>query len=295
MPDRKMQSREERERRTHALHDVEVDLSTLPTELPILPLSGGFIFPFAIVPLLVTEASAIQLVQDCFQADRLLGLVPQQNLEDGTADPETLFSQGSAGRILKMAAMPDGRLKILVRGLQRIEIGECLQREPYLRSRVSYLEDIVQPCKELDALQVNVTTQFIKLITLAAYLPDELQGLVMNTTEPGRLADLIASTLTLPFEEKRELFEMPNVQGRLEKLAGIIGRERELLELGYKLQTEVQESVDQHQREFYLRQHLQAIQKELGETDAPQSEIDTLQEKIEAAHMPLEARQAADN
>ena len=295
MSDRKMQPHEEAARHKHSHHDDEVALSTLPTELPLLPLNEGFIFPFAVVPLLVTESSAVRLVQDCFQADRILGFVPQQNPEDEKPDPEALFPHGSAGVILKMVTTPDGHLKILVRGLQRMEIGERLQREPYLRARVSYLDDIVRPCKELDALQLNVTTQFTKLVALAAHLPDELQSLVMNTEQPSRLADLIASTLTIPFEEKRELFEMPNVQGRLEKLSGIIGREIELLELGNKIQTQVQESVNQHQKEAILRQHLQAIQKELGEADSQHSEIDTLQEKIEAADMLLEARQAADN
>jgi ATP-dependent Lon protease len=302
MSDKKMQSqneKDEKQKHNHSRHDVEVDLSRLPTELPLLPLNGGFIFPFAVVPLLVTEASAIQLIQDCFQADRLLGLVPQQDPqqkpEDARAEPEASFSHGSLGLIHKMIKMPDGQLKVLVQGQRRIKIDECVQREPYLRSRVTYLDDIVQPCKALDALQRNVTTQFMKLITVAGYLPDELQGLVMNTEEPGRLADLIAFTLSISFEEKRELFEMLNVQSRLEKLATIISREVELLELGNKLQTQVQESVDQHQKEFYLRQQLQAIQKELGEADSPQSEIDTLQEKIEAAQMPQEARLAADN
>ena len=294
MSNKKMQSHEE-EKHKHLTHDIEFDSSTFPADLPLLPLNGGFIFPFAVVPLLITQASVIQLVQDCFQADRLLGLVPQQNPEDEHPGPEALFSHGSVGFILKMVSTPDGHLKILVQGLKRIKIGECLQREPYIRSRVSSLEDIIQPCKELDAIQLNVKTQFINLIALAAYLPDELQSLVMNTEEPSRLADLIASTLSIPFEEKRELFEMLNVQSRLEKLSGIIGRERELLKLGNKIQTQVQESVDQHQKEVILRQHLQAIQRELGETDPQQSEIDTLQEKIEAAGMPPEARQAADN
>lgn len=294
MPDKKMPSREAEESHKNSTHHGEIDFSTLPAELPLLPLSGGVIFPFAIVPLVVTEASALQLIQDCLQADRLLGLVPQHNPEDEQAGPEALFLHGSVGMILKMVTMPDRRLKILIQGLKRIQIGECLQREPYLRARVSYLDDIIQPGKELDALQLNVTTQFSKLISLAADLPDELHSLVMNTEEPSRQADLIASTLSIPFEEKRELFEMRNVQSRLEKLSGVIGREIELLELGNKIQSQVQESINQHQKEVILRQHLQAIQKELGEADSQQREMDVLQEKIEAAHMPAEARQTAD-
>ena len=298
MLDKKMKSQKETneiKKHSHVPHDLEIASSTLSAELPILPLAGAVIFPFAIVPLLVTETSAIQLIQDCFQADRLLGLVPQQNPENDTAGSAVLLLYGSVGLIHKMIKMPDGNLQVLIQGQRRVKIGDYVQREPYLRARVTYLDDIVQPCKELDALQVSVTTQFIKLITLAAYLPDELQTVVMNTEKPGRLADLIASTLSITFKEKRELFEMRNVQSRLEKLSGLIGHEIELLDLGHKLQSQVEESVNQHQKEVYLRQHLRAIQKELGEADAPQSEIDTLQEKIEAAHMPEEARQAADN
>lgn len=268
---------------------------TVPTELPILPLRGVVIFPSAIVPLLISRGSSLKLVEDCLKGDRILGLAAQKNAEDENPAPGALFSRGSAGRILKMLKYPDGSMRILVQGIQRIEIRDYIQQEPYLRARIVALQDSVQPSRDLDALQAHVVSQFSKFVSMVPYLPDELQGVVMNIKDPGRVADLIASQLNISSEEKQDLLNVLDIRTRLEKLSNILTREVELVELGHKIQSQVQTELNKNQKEFYLRQQMRAIQKELGEGDSRSNEIEELKKKIEEAKMPEEAQKAADN
>jgi ATP-dependent Lon protease len=268
---------------------------TVPTELPILPLRGVVIFPSAIVPLLISRGSSLKLVEDCLKGDRILGLAAQKNAEDENPAPGALFSRGSAGRILKMLKYPDGSMRILVQGIQRIEIRDYIQQDPYLRARIVPLHDSVQPSRDLDALQAHVVSQFSKFVSMVPYLPDELQGVVMNIKDPGRVADLIASQLNISSDEKQDLLNVLDIRTRLEKLSTILTREVELVELGHKIQSQVQTELNKNQKEFYLRQQMRAIQKELGEGDSRSNEIEELKKKIEEAKMPEEARKAADN
>ncbi|MEW6300522.1 MAG: endopeptidase La [Thermodesulfobacteriota bacterium] len=267
----------------------------VPSELPILPLRGVVIFPSAIVPLLISRGSSLTLVDDCLKGDRILGLAAQKNPEDENPEPHALFSRGSAGRILKMLKYPDGSVRILVQGLKRIEIREYTQRQPYLRARVAHLQDTVPPSNDLNALQAHMVSQFAKFVSMVPYLPDELQGVVMNIKDPSKVTDLIASNLNISLEEKQDLLNTLDVRSRLEKLSAILNREIELVELGHKIQSQVQSELSKNQKEFYLRQQMRAIQKELGEGDARQNEIEELRAKIEAAQMPEEARKAAEN
>lgn len=269
---------------------------TVPLELPILPLRGVVIFPSAIVPLLISRGASLKLVDDCLKGDhRILGLAAQKNVEDENPAPEALFSRGSAGRILKSLKYPDGSVRILVQGLKRIEIRAYLQREPYLRARVAHLQDITHPSKDLSALQAHTVSQFAKFVSMVPYLPDELQGVVMNIKDPGRVTDLIASNLNISGEEKQDLLNTLDVRARLEKLSTILNREVELVELGNKIQSQVQSELNKNQKEFYLRQQMRAIQKELGEGDSRSGGIEELRKKIEEAQMPEEARKTADN
>lgn len=268
---------------------------TIPTELPILPLRGVVIFPSAIVPLLISRGSSLKLVDDCQKGDRLLGLAAQKNAEDENPTSGALFARGSAGRILKTLRYPDGSMRILVQGIQRIEIRDYVQHEPYLRARIAPLHDSAQPSRDLDALQAHVVSQFSKFVSMVPYLPDELQGVVMNIKDPGRVSDLIASQLNVSSDEKQDLLNMLDARARLEKLSTILTREIELVELGHKIQSQVQTELNKNQKEFYLRQQMRAIQKELGEGDTRSNEIEELRKKIEEAKMPEEARKAADN
>jgi ATP-dependent Lon protease len=275
--------------------DEDVSNTNLPAELPILPLRGVVIFPSAIAPLLISRGSSLRLVEDCLAGDRMLGLVTQKNPEEEQPMPEGLYARGTAGRILKMLKYPDGSVRILVQGITRIEIKEMRQHDPYYRSQTRALQDVYEPSKELEAIQAHIVTKFAKFVSMTPYLPDELQVVVMNIKDGGKLADLIASNLNISVEEKQDLLNTLEVQKRLEKLSSILNREIELLELGHKIQSQVQSELNKNQKEFYLRQQLRAIQKELGEGDVRNSEMEEIRKRIEEANMPEDARKAADN
>ncbi|HJY79546.1 MAG TPA: endopeptidase La [Candidatus Binatia bacterium] len=275
--------------------DEDLSDVAIPHELSILPLRGVVIFPAQIVPLLISRGSSLKLVEDCRKGDSLLGLAAQKNPDDENPAPNSLFSRGCAGRILKTLKYPDGSMRILVQGLRRIEIREYVQQEPYLRARVAPLQDTTLPSPDLSALQTHLVGQFSKFVSMVPYLPDELQGVVMNIRDPGRAADLIASNLNISVDEKQDLLNTLTVRARLEKLSTILNREIELVELGNKIQSQVQSELNKNQKEFYLRQQMRAIQKELGEGDARSGEIEDLRKKIEEAKMPPEALKAAEN
>jgi ATP-dependent Lon protease len=274
--------------------DEDVSSIAVPETLAILPLRGVVIFPAAIVPLLISRGASLKLVEDCLGGDRILGFVSQKNPEEESPDPSGLYSRGTAGRILKMLRYPDRSVRILVQGLRRIETVEFTEAEPYLRARVRLLHDVAQPSPELDALQAHMVSQFAKFVSMTPYLPDELQVVVMNIKDPGKVTDLIASNLNIAVEEKQELLSTIDVRQRLERLSTILNREIELLELGHKIQSQVQSELNKNQKEFYLRQQLRAIQKELGEGDARTTELEELRDKLDAAQLPEAAREAAD-
>ena len=274
--------------------DEDTSAVAVPAELPILPLRGVVIFPSAIVPLLISRGASLKLVEAALTGDRMLGLLAQKNPEEESPEPRGLYSRGTAGRILKMLRYPDGSVRILVQGLRRIEVGEYTQREPYFRAHVRHLEDVSEPSKELEALQVHMVHQFSKFVSMIPYLPDELQVVVMNIKDPGKVTDLIASNLNISLEEKQDLLSTLDVRVRLEKLSTILNREIELLELGQKIQSQVQSELNKNQKEFYLRQQLKAIQKELGEGDGRTAEIEDLRRRVDEARMPPEALKAAE-
>jgi ATP-dependent Lon protease len=278
-------------------YGFEEDVSgiVVPEALPLLPLRGVVIFPSAIVPLLISRGSSLKLVEDCLAGERMLGLIAQRNPEEEAPDPSGLHARGTAGRILKMLKYPDGSIRILVQGLRRLEVAEVTQREPYFQARVRLLQDQYQPSKDLEAVQANMVNQFAKFVSMIPYLPDELQVVVMNIKDPGKVTDLVASNLNISLDEKQELLNSTDVRSRLEKLSTILNREIELLELGHKIQSQVQTELNKNQKEFYLRQQMKAIQKELGEGDQRSTELEELRKKIEDAGMPEEARKAADN
>src|SRR6202047_1543024 len=276
--------------------DIEEDLSKVevPDVLPVLPLRGIVIFPNQIHPFLVSRPASLRLIEDVGQASRVIGLSAQKNPEEENPSPEGLFPRGTAVRILKMLKYPDHSVRVLVQGIARIDLLDFVQLEPYFRANVRRLSEAVEGDKELDALQAHLVSQFSKFVSLVPYLPDELQVMAMQVRDPSRLTDLVASYLKIAVEELQDLLATLEVRQRLEKLIVILSREIELLELGHKIQSQVQSELNKNQREYYLRQQLKAIQKELGEGDARTAEIEDLEKKIEAAKMSEEARKAAD-
>lgn len=274
--------------------DEDTSNVEIPEELPILPLRGVVIFPSAIVPLPISRKPSLELVEHCLAGDRLLGLVSQKMAEEESPDPASLYMRGTAGRLLKMLKYPDQSVRILVQGLRRIEVEEYLTTDPFYRGRVRTLQDEYESSKDLEAMQRHLVNQFAKFVSMIPYLPDELQLVVMNIKDPGKVTDLIASNLNITLDEKQDLLNTLDVQRRLERLSVILNREIELLELGSKIQSQVQTELSKNQKEFYLRQQLRAIQKELGEGDGRGADIDDLREKLDSAELPEEARKAAD-
>jgi ATP-dependent Lon protease len=275
--------------------ETEEDLTQveIPQTLPLLPLRGIVIFPNQTHPFLVSRPSSLKLLEDVGQS-QLIALTAQKNPEEESPAPEGLYQRGTAVRILKMLRYPDKSIRVLVQGIARIELQQFSQRDPYFVANVSRLPEKLVADREVDALQANLVSQFSKFVSLVPYLPDELQMMAMQVREPGRLTDLVASYLKIAIEELQDLLSTLDVRQRLEKLIVILSREIELLELGHKIQSQVQTELNKNQREYFLRQQLKAIQKELGETDGRSAEIDDLEKKIEAAGMPEEARKAAD-
>ncbi|HZP45144.1 MAG TPA: endopeptidase La [Candidatus Binataceae bacterium] len=276
--------------------ETEEDLSRveIPETLPVLPLRGIVIFPSQIHPFLVSRAASLKLIEAVGHDSRIIALTAQKNPEDENPAPDALYQRGTAVRILKMLKYPDQSIRVLVQGLARIELRQFIQREPYFVAQVTRLTEVFTPDKEGEALQANLISQFSKFVSLVPYLPDELQVMAMQVRDPARLTDLAASYLKIAVEELQDLLATLDVRQRLEKLLVILTREIELLELGHKIQSQVQSELNKSQREYYLRQQLKAIQRELGEGDGRSSEIDELAKKIEAAKMPEEARKAAD-
>jgi len=274
--------------------DEDLTKVEIPELLPVLPLRGIVIFPSQIHPFLVSRAASLKLIEDVGGASAMIALAAQKNPEEEVPEPEGLYPRGTAVRILKMLKYPDQSVRVLVQGLARIEIGNFQQKEPYFKAKVERLEETFVQDRETDALQANLVSQFSKFVSLVPYLPDELQVMAMQVREPGRLTDLVASYLKIAIEELQDMLATLDVRQRLEKLIVILGREIELLELGHKIQSQVQTELNKNQREYYLRQQLKAIQKELGEGDPRSSEIEEIEKKIEAAKMPEDARKAAD-
>ncbi len=269
-------------------------LEELPDALPVLPLRETVAYPDTLSPLGVGQERSIKLVDDVLAANRMLVMVASREPEDETPGPDQLYDVGVVGVVTRMLKVPDGSIRILVQGTQRVRIGDYVAEEPYLVARIDELPDEVEDSPELEALTRNVQKTFSEIIEQIPYLPEELQLAVANVDDPSALSHLIAGALRIPTAEKEELLEEVDVGKRLRMIAKILARELEVIQLGSQIQSEVQESIDKGQREFFLREQMKAIQAELGEADEQQAEIDELRERIEAAELPEHALKSAE-
>src|SRR5713226_2142552 len=265
------------------------------TELPILPVRDTVLFPNAILPLTVGRESSLKLITELKDEDKFIAVVAQRDPRVDNPQPVDLYQIGTAAFVHKIIRLPSQSLFIFVEGLQRIAVQEVIRLEPYMYARVKPLQDATPTEKRADfeALVRNVSTLFQQVIQLSPTLSDDLQTVVMNIDDPGRLADFISANLpSLSSTEKQELLESLELETRLERLNSQLAREVEVLQLRSKIQSDVQDQVSQSQREYYLREQMKAIQKELGEADE-QQEIEELRKKIEASGMTEEARKEA--
>ncbi len=262
---------------------------TLPDELPILPLRDTVLYPNSFMPLAVARESSVRLIDEAISGGKLIGVFTQRDASVEEPQQTDLYGVGTASHIHKMFKLPDGSLRLIVQGLARLTLDEVVETHPYLRARVSQAPEQFNDVDrlEIDALLRNIKTNFQQVVSLSPLLSDDLQTLAANIAEPGRLADFIASSLTtIATPVKQEVLETLDVRARMGALNRMLIKELEVLELGSKIQSQVQSEVGKNQREYFLREQMKAIQKELGEGDEQTKDVEELQEKIEAAGMP---------
>jgi ATP-dependent Lon protease len=266
---------------------------SLPESLPILGLSDIVIFPGTVTPLLVESPQSIRLIDDVVAGDRFLGLVLQRNADTENPTPADLYPHGCAGRVLKMLKFPDGTVRVLVEGLRRFRILDYVSESPYLIARIEKLKDLADDSLELTALARNAEREFQEIVKLSPTLAEQVKVAALNTEDPAKLADLIAANLNLSLEERQHLLEMPAVKDRLTRLLPLLSRELEVLRLGSKIQNEVVTSMSKNQRDFFLREQIRVIQRELGEVDAGAAEAKELREQIDQNNLPEEPKKVA--
>jgi ATP-dependent Lon protease len=272
------------------------DQPDIPDELAILPIFNNIVFPMTIIPLAIGQEQSIRLIDDALMAGRMIGLVALKNSEERPASvtPEDFYAVGCAVNVHRLLKMPDGTLRVAVQGVERIAIEEITQTEPYYKARVRVIPDTVEEGIEIEALMRNLQGLVAQMATLVPQFPEELQTAVINEDDPRRLAYLLALYTRMDLAERQALLEESSVRRKLERLGEILRRELQVLQIGQQIQGQVNEEVSKSQREYILRQQLQAIQRELGEEDSNAAEIERFREAIEKARMPDEAREAAE-
>jgi ATP-dependent Lon protease len=271
-------------------HELE-----FPAALPVLPLKETVVFPQSMSPLAIGQDRSVRLIDDVVAGDRLLALITAKN--DSVESPtwDDIYEVGTVALVHKMIKVPDGTLRILVQGLDRIKLEHRLETDPYLLGEFSALPDVLIETPEVEALTRNVQGLFARIIGLAPYLPEELQLAAANVDDPSALSHLVASTLrTIKTEERQQILEEVNVEQRLRLVSQILNRELEVFELGSKIQSQVQSEMEKGQREYFLRQQLKAIQQELGESDPEAAEVNELREQLDALDLPEDVRTAAE-
>ena len=265
----------------------------VPEVLPVLGLSDIVIFPGMVAPLLVETSQSIHLIDDVVGGDRLLGVVLQRKPEVENPLPQDMYEVGCAARVLKMLKFPDNTVRVLVEGLWRIQIKGYEAQVPYLKAKIEILKDVKDESIELTALTRNAQTQFQEIVKLSPAMADQVKIAALNTEDPGHLSDLIAVNLNLSLDERQQMLENSSVKERLTKLLPMLNRELEVLTLSSKIQTDVASSMSKTQRDFFLREQLRAIQRELGEGDFNTTEAKNLREQIDKAQLPEEPKKVA--
>src|ERR1700678_409393 len=267
---------------------------TSERSLPILPVRDTVLFPHAVLPLTVGRESSVQLINSLGE-DKTIVVVAQREARVDTPQPTDLYAIGTLAVVHKVVKMPNQSLFVFAEGLERVRLADFAQLSPFMRARVTTIPEVIPPKdSEIEALQRNVLTLFQQIVAGSPTLSDELSTVAMNIEEPGRLVDFIASSLpSLSTSDKQETLETTDVRVRLEKINQHLAKELEVQQLRNKIQSEVQDWVQQTQREYYLRDQMKAIQKELGEQDEGQRDVVDLKKKIDEAGMPDDVKKEA--
>lgn len=258
----------------------------IPKELGIIPIKGGVVFPDQPVPLIIHTQKLAKLIDEILTTNKLAGALTQRNPEIEEPNPEQVYNIGCVIQINKMLRFPDGSIRLLIKGLKRFKVKKFIQTDPYLKAKIDIVSVEYKKTMALEAQMRNVVTMFQHLVSLAPYIPDELGAFILNIDDPNRLADFVISYTNFDFYEKQILLELIDPKARFIKLIPMLQKEISILELGVKIRSQVKNELDKGQREFYLREQLKAIQKELGEGDEHTHEIEELKKKILEAKMP---------
>jgi len=269
------------------------EMPAIPEELPILPMANILVFPYVVAQLIIYDEKRMAVINQALSERKIIGLFALKDKEV-VEGGDRLSTVGTAVFVLKMFRINDGSMGLMVQGLTRIQLIAVTQNEPYLKARVAMIPEEQAKSVKIEALRREVLDVFQKIVSLSPFLPEELGQAVANLEHPGRLADLIVSNLKIDVKERQVILETLNVEKRLTKLLGYLDRELELLKLGNKIQTEVKNRIEDSQREYFLREQMKAIQKELGEKDERSAEVDEIKARIEQAGMSPEARETAE-
>ncbi len=266
----------------------------IPDEIPILPLRGLVVFPQTAIPLTVGQPRSIKLVDDIMAGDRIVGLVASKDPDLDNPAPDDIHRVGTLASIHRLFRAPDGTIRLLVQGVDRIQVDEFTATEPYLKAKVSEAPEYSTGTDiEIEASVRNVTDLFTRLADLVPSIPGELIASMLNVDEPLHLVYSIATYMRIDLEEAQELLELDSADDKLRRLIALLTKEVEVLELGRKIQTEAKSEMEKMQRDYFLREQMKAIQRELGESDDQTAEVENFREKIEAAGMPEEPKREA--
>lgn len=266
---------------------------SVPDELPLLPLKDTVVYPLTVYPLVIGKEKSIRLINEVIVGDKILAVTAQKRPDIEVKEMGDIYQTGTMARILQMVKVPDGTLRVLVQGIERIFITGLPHTEPFIRARVTVLPEKAEKTVEGEALMRGVADVFQKMVSLSPNMPEELSSAAASIDDPRQLAYLISTNLRLDLAQRQEILEMEDVAAKLRKLMQYISREVEVLELGRKIQGQARDQMQKAEREYLLRQQLAAIRKELGEEGEDGSEIKSLREKIDAAKMPPEADKEA--
>ena len=272
-----------------AIGETDPEVQTLP----VLPLRGTVVFPMTVVPLAAAQPRSLRLIDEVMTGDRTVVLVMQKDAEVEGAGPNDVHLVGTIATIHQMMRVPDGSVRLAVQGVERMRIDSWVAEEPYLVAKVRKAPESIEDTVEVEALTRNTLDLFQRLVSLVAHLPDELVTAALNVDEPRHLVYLVATNLRMDAEERQRLLELDSVREKLVALNTFIAKELDVLELGKKIQSDVQEELSKNQREYYLREQMKAIQKELGESSETEAETTELRQKIDDSGMPEEAAKEA--
>jgi len=267
----------------------------LPEILSILPLFDAVLFPKMVVPVVIMQRDSIQLVDEAMSKDRTIGLILSRNSEAKSKyTPDDLYKFGTTALILKMANIEDNKAQLLIQGLGRFKVKNFIKRKPYLQARVENLQDIETKNKEIDALMANLIGLFTKVVEFTPGLSPDILSMAKSIQVPGILADMITSIINSTLEEKQKVLETLDIKKRLQEVTRLVNYQLEILKLGNKIQSQVKGDMDKKQREYYLRQQMEAIKEELGEKDETSVEIEEYKAKVKEKNLPEEALKEAE-